>query len=49
VLVQALGLGLVGSLAEGRDVVRQSFDVTTYTPRQPERWHEPYQRFLSLL
>jgi rhamnulokinase len=48
-LVQALGLGLIGSLAEGREVVRQSFEVVTYTPRNPERWQEPYQRFLRLL
>lgn len=49
VLVQALGLGLVGSLAEAREVVRRSFDVTTYEPRQPERWEEPYRRFLAFL
>jgi rhamnulokinase len=49
VLVQALGLGLVGSLAEGRDLVRRSFDVITYTPRHPDRWHEPYRRFLGLI
>jgi rhamnulokinase len=49
VLVQALGLRLLGSLAEGREVIRRSFDVVTYTPRNPEAWQAPYQRFLSLL
>ncbi len=49
VLVQAIGLGVLGSLAEGREVVRQSFDVRTYTPQQPDRWNEPYQRFLGYL
>jgi rhamnulokinase len=49
VLVQALGLRLLGSLAEGREVVRRSFDVATYTPRNPEAWQAPYQRFLGLL
>ncbi len=49
VLVQMIGLGVLGSLAEGRDVVRRSFDVTAFEPRQPERWGEPYQRFLGLL
>jgi rhamnulokinase len=48
VLVQALGLGLVGSLAEAREVVRRSFEVRTYTPQDPEEWQEPYQRFLAL-
>ncbi len=49
VLVQALGLGLVGSLAEARAILRHSFDVRTYEPRQVERWHEPYQRWLRLI
>jgi rhamnulokinase len=49
VLVQMVGLGAIGSLADGREVVRRSFEVTTYEPRQPQRWGEPYQRFLKLL
>jgi rhamnulokinase len=48
VLVQAIGLGLVGSLAQGREVVRRSFEVKTFTPRDSERWEEPYQRFNRL-
>jgi rhamnulokinase len=49
VLLQAIGLGLLGSLADGREVVRHSFEVRTYTPHNPERWHAPYQRFLAML
>lgn len=49
VLVQAIGLGVLGSLAEAREVVQRSFDVKTYAPQQPQRWDEPYQRFLKLL
>jgi rhamnulokinase len=49
VLVQAIGLGLLGSLAEGRAVVRRSFEVRTYEPMQPERWEEPYRRFLKVI
>jgi rhamnulokinase len=48
VLVQMIGLGVLGSLADGREVVRRSFEVTTFDPRQPECWAEPYQRFLRL-
>src|SRR5262249_5749100 len=48
VLLQAMGLKILGSLAEAREVVRQSFDLKTYTPFGPERWQEPYQRFLKL-
>jgi rhamnulokinase len=48
-LVQLIGLGMIGSLAQGRAVVRRSFDVRTYEPHQPERWDAPYQRFLQLI
>jgi rhamnulokinase len=49
VLVQALGLGLVGSLPQAREIVRQSFEVRSYEPREPESWEEPYRRFMELL
>jgi rhamnulokinase len=49
VLVQAMGLGILGSLTDGREVVRRSFDLQSYEPRAPEPWEEPYQRFLTLL
>lgn len=48
VLTQALGLGLVGSLADAREVVRQSFAVRVFEPRAPERWQGPYERFVKL-
>jgi len=47
VLVQAIGLGIVNSLAEARELVRNSFEVRTYLPKEPGRWEEPYQRFLK--
>jgi rhamnulokinase len=49
VLVQLLGLGLVKSFVEAREVVRRSFNVRSYAPQHPERWHEPYERFCSFL
>jgi rhamnulokinase len=49
VLVQALGLGLVGSLAEAREVVRRSVEVRVFTPQNPDDWQGPYQRFLKYL
>jgi rhamnulokinase len=45
VLVQALGVGALGSLADAREVVRRSFEVRTFPPRQPEAWQSPYERF----
>jgi rhamnulokinase len=49
VLLQAVGLRLLGSLADAREVVRQSFELRTFTPQSPDRWHEAYQRFLGFL
>jgi rhamnulokinase len=49
VLVQAIGLGLLGSLADARAVVRRSFAVERFEPNQPDRWAEPYARFGRLI
>jgi rhamnulokinase len=49
VLVQAIGIGSLGSLAEGREVVRRSFEVRTYTPNDPAAWQVPYERFVGYL
>jgi rhamnulokinase len=49
VLVQALGLGVLGSLADAREVVRRSFEPRTFSPQHPAGWHAPYQRFLAYL
>ena len=45
VLVQMIGLGLLGSLDEAREVARRSFSVREYVPENPHAWDEPYQRF----
>jgi rhamnulokinase len=49
ILVQAIGLKLIGGLTEARDLVRRSFELGRYEPRTPEAWHEPFGRFKSLL
>jgi rhamnulokinase len=49
VLVQAIGLRLLGSLAEAREVVRHSFEVVMYEPQDPAGWQGPYERFLGFL
>jgi rhamnulokinase len=49
ILVQAIGLGKLSSLADAREVVRRSFAVKPFEPRRDERWEGHYQRFLGLL
>jgi rhamnulokinase len=48
VLVQAIGAGALGSLADAREVVRRSFEVRTFTPQRPDAWQGPWERFRTL-
>ncbi len=48
-LVQAIALGEIASLAEARDVVRASFEPTTYEPVASSEWLEARGRFAQLL
>ena len=36
-------------LAEARQVVRRSFDVVGYEPRNPEPWQKPYEQLRGFL
>jgi rhamnulokinase len=49
ILVQALALGHLSSLEEGRALVRRSFELPTYEPQRSTAWDETYARFLSVL
>jgi len=48
VLVQAIALGHIGSVAEGRDVVARSFELKTFAPRDTAAWDAAYQRYLGI-
>jgi len=48
VLVQAIALADIESLAALRRTVRDSFPVTTYKPRHGHAWDEAYGRFCNL-
>jgi rhamnulokinase len=49
VITQAIALGHIGSLEEGRQIVRNSFDVATYEPAGGAEWEEAYGRFLAVM
>jgi rhamnulokinase len=49
ILMQALALGQIGSLAEGRELVRNSCEVKTYEPGPAAPWEDAYGRYLALL
>jgi rhamnulokinase len=48
VLMQALALGDIASLEEGREVVRRSFDVSSYNPAPTERWEDQYALYTRI-
>jgi rhamnulokinase len=47
IMVQAMALGEVHSLAEIRQVIRRSIKTQTYPPRQTDGWNGAYSRFLN--
>lgn len=49
VMMQAIASGAIGSIAEARDVVRRSFPLDRYEPRDTAAWNDAYQRFVGLL
>jgi rhamnulokinase len=49
ILMQAVALHHIGSLAEGRRVVGDSFEQTPYAPQHRAAWDAAYPRFVALL
>lgn len=48
-LVQAIAAGDVGSIAEAREVVRESFAVDRYEPSDAAVWEGAFQKFQTLV
>ena len=44
-MVQALGLGILGSMGDVQDYIGQAFPVKRYTPQDPVAWQEAADRF----
>ena len=44
-LVQAMALGEIASLAEGRELIRASVVPTAYEPQETSKWQEAKERF----
>jgi rhamnulokinase len=49
ILVQAMAVGAVKSLDDARSVVRASFNVKTYEPRDAKKWDGMYERFRHIV
>jgi rhamnulokinase len=44
-----MATGDVKSLADLRQIVRDSFEVKKYEPKQPKQWEEAYRRFREVV
>jgi rhamnulokinase len=48
IMLQAVADGAVGGIAEAREVVRWSFEVEEYEPRNSSAWDDAYARFAQV-
>jgi rhamnulokinase len=48
-LMQAIAMGDLDSIAAAREIIRASFEVHEYEPRDRAAWDEPYARFQARL
>ncbi len=48
IVVQAIACGLIGSIAEAREIIRRSFNAITYAPQDSPDWNQAYERFLEI-
>jgi rhamnulokinase len=49
IMVQWLALKLISSVDEGRAIIRDSFELRSYDPREEQAWDDAYQRLLKLM
>ncbi len=48
VIVQAMAMGAIKDLNEGRQVVKNSFEITRYEPEDSEIWDEAYAKWKKI-
>ena len=49
VLVQAIAMGAIKDINEGRKVVKNSFDISTYEPQDSEAWDRAYEEWKEII
>ena len=48
ILIQAIAMGEISSLSEGREILKRSFDVESYEPKGKAVWDEAFIRYKKL-
>ena len=49
VVVQGIAMGAIKDLNEGREIVKNSFDITEYTPQNTEAWDKAYEKWKEII
>ena len=49
IIVQGIGTGAIESLAEGRKIVKNSFDIATYEPQDSDSWDKAYEQWKKIV
>ena len=49
IAVQAIAAGEIKDLSEARHVIRNSFEIQLYEPKDTSMWDDAYDRFLKVI
>jgi rhamnulokinase/L-fuculokinase len=49
IIVQAIAMGAIKDINEGRQVVKNSFDIATYEPENGEAWDAAYENWKKII
>lgn len=48
-MVQAMGLGIIGSMQEALPLIKRAFPITEYKPQNTAEWEKAYARFRKIV
>lgn len=49
IIVQAMAVGAIKDLKEGREIIKNSFDIARYEPRDKEEWDNAYIKWCEII
>jgi rhamnulokinase len=49
IIVQAMSVGAIGSLDEGRRIIKNSFDIVQYVPSDGDKWDKAYEKWKNVV
>lgn len=49
VIMQAMAVGAIKDLGEGRQIIKNSFDITRYEPQDSSEWEKAYEKWCEII